>query len=338
MHVSQKKMNPKAPHEILVGNKPRVIQSAKAFSKQLDPVPVFMKEAVNEWVYVGDFSVSRATFRNQGLERFNLGGRENIQIVLELDGGSKIHSSYSWQILPHNVAIKQADKSVFLHHGTGIPKDIRRFFSIESLQEGSKIAVTLVYARQKYSADFTVTNDRTRLLWRADFSQVIRSKFSAIYEGFSQDKIIETPLPQMRFKPDTNNDSAYFVEFLDATSIEQDIKSEIVEEYEPKHEGALKEYYGKRYERVPSNRRKAIEIHGTICAVCGFDFERAYGDRGRGFIEVHHTKPLSSLEDSYLPNPLTDLIPVCSNCHRMIHRRNDDILSIEELTALIKED
>jgi len=55
------------------------------------------------------------------------------------------------------------------------------------------------------------------------------------------------------------------------------------------------------------------------CRVCGFDFVRGYGELGRGFIEAHHTKPVAEL----VPNEgvqLKDLLPVCSNCHRMLHR------------------
>jgi predicted HNH restriction endonuclease len=54
--------------------------------------------------------------------------------------------------------------------------------------------------------------------------------------------------------------------------------------------------------------------------VCGFNFLRAYGEVGRGFIEAHHTKPVSTLEPDELVH-VEDLIAVCSNCHRMLHRR-----------------
>jgi 5-methylcytosine-specific restriction protein A len=56
------------------------------------------------------------------------------------------------------------------------------------------------------------------------------------------------------------------------------------------------------------------------CRVCGFDFLRGYGELGRGFIEAHHTKPVSELEPNETVR-LQDLLPVCSNCHRMLHRQ-----------------
>ena len=56
------------------------------------------------------------------------------------------------------------------------------------------------------------------------------------------------------------------------------------------------------------------------CCVCGFDFLRVYGELGRGFIEAHHSKPLAELEPEETVST-QDLVPVCSNCHRMLHRR-----------------
>ncbi|WP_456363067.1 HNH endonuclease [Priestia aryabhattai] len=92
---------------------------------------------------------------------------------------------------------------------------------------------------------------------------------------------------------------------------------------------------GRRYERDPINRKRAIEFHGLSCKVRGFNFEEVYGERGKGFIEVHHIEPLSTLEKEAGIDPERDLIPVCANCHRMIHRRRDNPLTVDELRALL---
>jgi 5-methylcytosine-specific restriction protein A len=86
-------------------------------------------------------------------------------------------------------------------------------------------------------------------------------------------------------------------------------------------EGASMQVLVNRYERDPRNRSAAIAIHGSTCAVCDFSFEAQYGDTGLGYIEVHHLKPLSTLGANYQINPSTDLVPLCSNCHSMVHRR-----------------
>lgn len=74
------------------------------------------------------------------------------------------------------------------------------------------------------------------------------------------------------------------------------------------------------YERNTYARQKCIEHHGAKCAACGFDFEAAYGPVGKGYIHVHHLVPLSQIQQSYQVDPIKDLIPVCPNCHAMIHR------------------
>lgn len=55
------------------------------------------------------------------------------------------------------------------------------------------------------------------------------------------------------------------------------------------------------------------------CSVCGFDFEKIYGDVGREFIEAHHTIPVSAMKGETEVS-VKDLVALCSNCHRMIHR------------------
>ncbi|RBP04953.1 HNH endonuclease [Rossellomorea aquimaris] len=119
--------------------------------------------------------------------------------------------------------------------------------------------------------------------------------------------------------------------------VQKDIEIEAAQEDYYYRDGKNIEYYGTRYERNPINRAKAIEIHGITCKACGFDFKEIYGERGSGFIEVHHINPLFSMGKETDINPETDLVPLCSNCHRMIHRKKNSILTVEELKMLLKK-
>ena len=87
------------------------------------------------------------------------------------------------------------------------------------------------------------------------------------------------------------------------------------------------------YERDRRARDRCIELHGLICKVCERDFHSMYGDRGDGFIHIHHLSPLSLVNGSCQVDPNTDLVPVCPNCHAMIHR-GERMLSIEEMRTL----
>lgn len=99
-------------------------------------------------------------------------------------------------------------------------------------------------------------------------------------------------------------------------------------------EGALTRVEVNKYERSPFNRQACLRIHGSTCKTCGFDFEKKYGLLGKGFIHVHHIVPVSKIGPNYLVNPATELVPVCPNCHAMIHKKNPPY-TVEELKSII---
>ncbi|EJM2462514.1 HNH endonuclease [Staphylococcus pseudintermedius] len=100
-------------------------------------------------------------------------------------------------------------------------------------------------------------------------------------------------------------------------------------------EGKIQVRYGVKFERNSQLRQKAIEIHGMTCKFCNFNFEKMYGDIGKEFIEIHHIKPMYSIRREISVNRETDLVPLCSNCHKMIHRKRDKPLTLEELKRKI---
>lgn len=75
------------------------------------------------------------------------------------------------------------------------------------------------------------------------------------------------------------------------------------------------------HERNPLLRTLCIEHHGARCVVCGIDLGELYGDVAEGFVHVHHLDPLASVGEAHFVDPATDLIPVCPNCHGVIHLR-----------------
>lgn len=102
-------------------------------------------------------------------------------------------------------------------------------------------------------------------------------------------------------------------------------------------EGRVRTYTSTRAERNPRLRQAAIRIHGYTCAVCGFNFESMYGKWGKRFVEVHHVHPIGELQGQERNvNPATDLVVLCANCHRMIHRRRGVTLTVDELRTKIQ--
>jgi len=90
-------------------------------------------------------------------------------------------------------------------------------------------------------------------------------------------------------------------------------------------------------------RKKCLEYYfpnnkNYSCSLCGFEFEKQYGSIGKDFIEVHHIESHASksiTEGKHEINPINELIPICSNCHTIIHRVKPAI-SIEKMKELLK--
>ena len=119
----------------------------------------------------------------------------------------------------------------------------------------------------------------------------------------------------------------------------------ILKDYEPKVSSSDefaegKKYYARHlaYERNHGAIKKAKELylqkHGSVCQICGFDFQATYGDVGRNYIEAHHTKPVSERDEEGEMTRIEDLVMVCANCHRMLHRRKP-ILKPQDLKKIL---
>ncbi|MET1065359.1 MAG: HNH endonuclease [Arthrobacter sp.] len=92
-----------------------------------------------------------------------------------------------------------------------------------------------------------------------------------------------------------------------------------------------------RFERDPDARRACIAHHGTSCAACGFSFEQRYGEIGKDFIPVHHLVPVSQLGSGYELDPISDLVPLCANCHAMAHYGVVSPRTVAELRRIIAD-
>lgn len=182
---------------------------------------------------------------------------------------------------------------------------------------------------------------------------VIQARFDSAFDCIYDDKYSLEELCNYSYKLKSDEDfmaqgNGYitwkglesYIRFY-AGKIGTDIPTSTVEEELQNKEfleGTDAEKRGIRYERDANARKKCIDHYGCKCAVCGMDFEKTYGELGKGFIEVHHIIPISQRGGEYEVNPIKDLVPLCSNCHSMIHRTKGEPLSIENLRSLFKKD
>lgn len=85
---------------------------------------------------------------------------------------------------------------------------------------------------------------------------------------------------------------------------------------------------------IKKKKEKEYKKLGKLpCEACTFDFYQKYGALGYKYIECHHRTPLSDFSTT-TKTGLTDLALVCSNCHRMLHRKVDT-LSVEGLRSIL---
>jgi len=89
-----------------------------------------------------------------------------------------------------------------------------------------------------------------------------------------------------------------------------------------------------RYERDPQKRQECLDANGFTCKICGFSFLDFFGELGRDFCHVHHVEPIGERGGEYIVNAKTDLIPVCANCHAMLHRKTP-ALKPDELRQIL---
>jgi hypothetical protein len=117
---------------------------------------------------------------------------------------------------------------------------------------------------------------------------------------------------------------------------EPGLATEVRSEFVESRRLAAERYF---FARNPRLVEEAKRRHGYRCQVCGFDFESVYGERGKGYIEVHHIDPLSERWETTWTADLTtkveDVAVLCANCHRMAHRTRP-ALGLSHLAAMVR--
>lgn len=126
----------------------------------------------------------------------------------------------------------------------------------------------------------------------------------------------------------------YIMSFFETDLTEGYYPEEVSETLE---EGKCKTINVNVYERNPLARKQCMDYYGVQCQICHFHFEEKYGEVGKDFIHVHHIVPLHQIQENYKVDPIKDLIPVCPNCHAMLHRmEGGSYLSVEQLRERIE--
>lgn len=113
------------------------------------------------------------------------------------------------------------------------------------------------------------------------------------------------------------------------------MQSDEISAQAPLTEGGLITARGQRARRATGAREACLSAHDPpVCQVCGIDFARTYGPAFADCLHVHHLNPMRDATEAREVNPGVDLVPVCPNCHAVIHA-GGGVRSIEEVRALL---
>lgn len=158
----------------------------------------------------------------------------------------------------------------------------------------------------------TIPKNKVKNYWRDGVRKISRTTYDLILESIDDKAVIKTSPVEKSY--DDLLESYSETEFIEGKKIHKFVT---------------------HYERNSRLRKIAIALHGDTCFGCGFNFGMFYGPTGKGFIHVHHLKPVSTVGKDNTVDPNTDLIPLCANCHSIIHRNKNNTMSLIELRAAI---
>lgn len=275
--------------------------------------------------------------------------------------------AYSWTIYQEEgVAEKIVDLSLILDGVTGIPKEIRPFFDLDQMGERKKWNLKFYLSKENGDRSFqgvvTLVNRRTRLTLESELVQHLRKAYPDHYQYFSNRRVSEQlsdrEIKDVRIRlyksevaPREQVDSSFLgafeISFPDSFKKGFQVRStDFILDMEWDEQNGYKEgkkriyshYVRERDRRVVQTAiKRAKERYGKVfCEVCGFDFFQMYGEYGLDFIECHHTVPLAERNDLGSITRIEDIALLCSNCHRIVHRKRNQMLSVEQLKEIIK--
>lgn len=179
-----------------------------------------------------------------------------------------------------------------------------------------------LWGEAKFPIIVFLTGGMTNFLWR-DFCSLVNYKNNWNPAGQTY-RITEDRMNFAGFQSD-----GQLIERILGYKISESVGSDIVEvdEFDDPVEELFSTLEGREVLRAHLKRERSVALVREFkrnmkvfeCSVCGFDFEQVYGDLGREFIEAHHIVPISSFQ-GLTEVSVSDLVALCSNCHRMIHR------------------
>ncbi|SIO25790.1 HNH endonuclease [Singulisphaera sp. GP187] len=353
--------NPDAPEVILVGGDENgvvhpVEKKARILEKQEEPIPVFLKQASNDWIFKGYFQVKETTRDRKFLdEKQRKAGRDDVVMALILEPAASSFATYlltwnpntwSWASLENEVGTTAEGRPVDHRWSCGSTKRIRvgdRLFLLRQGVEPKGIVAAGWATSTSYEGPHwdqgRKSQGATALLVDVRFERILNPESDEILPlvklqvGALASVNWMTPASGIQIKRGCEELERLWADHMrfyqsDLSDVGQDGAIE----------GELRVAMSRHRARERWLRdSKIAEVKqandGRLpCHVCTFDFFKVYGDIGRAYAQVHHLKPLGDRTRPSLTK-LSDLAVLCANCHIMVHIGNQ-VRPLEGLLAV----
>ncbi|MFW6015914.1 MAG: McrB family protein, partial [bacterium] len=176
------------------------------------------KVLIKEFGYKNDFIMGANPLADDRLKKVldEYGSIENFRKEIESENRDHIlYSSNSWRILQENIFLKIIDKSVLHNNGTGIPKDIIKYFKMEDIEQGNNQEIIFNYNNKNYYARIEhISSDRYRIMWRQDFANILKEQLPFWYKKLGEDSSYGSDQERPKLKFYKKNNHKYKVEII----------------------------------------------------------------------------------------------------------------------------
>jgi len=235
----------------------------------------------------------------------------------------------SFEIVSEDTIIKRIDKSLLAYGEIRIPNYLRDFFHFHEMEKHDRWDIRITYNKKDYFGVLYLDDYkklRGKLRWGKELTRQLKDVISKYTDDDEEYDLKSEDTPLLRLEKVEKK--AFHLDIIFPEEVRHDAN-----EYMSHNDRFI---YGirSRFETDPDIRLSVLKFHGTSCGICGFNYEDFYGDLGRGYIQVHQIyENDEDMEDYDLQN---DFIPICENCHGIIHRSKESHISIEDLKQIIK--
>lgn len=193
------------------------------------------------------------------------------------------------------------------------------------VERGQARKIKILFNNKIFDAEYRYENQTRKdiELQSIRFRKDLKEEFKKVF-----------PVPEGQFTIQVGADLNHFI-FNHLVEVDNIDNEDEAEEY-PEGKRAYRTHrIIERNQKVIKEAKKqfALKHDGRLfCEACKFDFTKVYGDRGKDFIEGHHKKLVSQMKAAE-KTKVEDIAMLCSNCHRMIHKK--PLLSVDKLAELI---